>query len=109
MEFVKSFLIIVDEVERFPRREIIFSIDVVLKKRWVVALIELGVQDTVNILSTFIVLGEDWFARFLTLTRLLRLSFGGVPCDWYSWRGVSRTGVRRLVANWASYKIVLNS
>ena len=69
VEFVKSFLTVIDEVERFPSREMAFPVDVIFEKRWVVALVELGIQNTVNILSTFTILGNDWFAGFLMLAR----------------------------------------
>ena len=56
-------------MERFSGREITFSIDVVLKKQRTVSFIKLGIQDTVDISSSIIILSNNGLLRFLLLTR----------------------------------------
>ena len=69
MKLIKSFLTIVNEVERFSSRKIFFSINIIFEKRQTILPIEFKVQNTINILSSFAILSYDRFMRFLTLTR----------------------------------------
>ena len=69
MKLIKSFLTIVNKVERFLSKKISFPIDIILKKRQTILPIKFRVQNTIDISSSFVILSYDWFVRFLTLTR----------------------------------------
>ena len=69
MKLIKSFLTIVNEVERFLSRKISFSINIIFEKWQTILPIEFEVQNTIDILSSFIILSYDRFMRFLTLAR----------------------------------------
>ena len=69
MKLIKSFLTIVNEVERFSSRKIFFSIDIIFEERQTISPIEFEVQNTIDILSSFAILSYDRFTRFLTLAR----------------------------------------
>ena len=69
VKLIKSFLTIVNEVERFSSRKISFSIDIIFKERQTILPIEFEVQNTIDISSSFAILSYDRFARFLTLAR----------------------------------------
>ena len=69
MELIKSFLTIVNKVERFSSRKISFSIDIIFEEWQTILPIEFGVQNTIDILSSFTILSYDQFMRFLTLAR----------------------------------------
>ncbi len=69
MEAIENDLAIIDKIEKFPRREITFPVDVILEKWGVVSMIKLEVKYAVNIPRTFTVFGNDGFARFLALAR----------------------------------------
>ena len=69
VELIKSFLTIVNKVERFPSRKISFSIDIIFEERRTISPIEFEVQNTIDIPSSFAILSYDRFARFLTLAR----------------------------------------
>lgn len=66
---IKSFLTVIQKVERFPSWKMTFPVDVVLEERRSVTSVNLGVEDTVHVPSPFAVLGDDGFAGFLTLAR----------------------------------------
>ena len=69
MKLIKSFLTIVNEVERFSSRKISFPIDIIFEERQTISPIEFEVQNTIDILSSFAILSYDRFMRFLTLAR----------------------------------------
>ena len=69
MKLIKSFLTIVNEVERFSSKKIFFSINIIFKEQQTILPIKFKVQNTIDILSLFAILSYDWFARFLTLAR----------------------------------------
>ena len=69
VELIKSFLTIVNEVERFSSRKISFPIDIIFEKRRTISPIEFRVQNMIDISSSFAILSYDRFARFLTLAR----------------------------------------
>ena len=69
MELIKSFLTIVNEVERFSSRKISFSIDIIFEERRTISPIKFEVQNTIDIPSSFTILSYDRFTRFLTLAR----------------------------------------
>ena len=69
MKLIKSFLTIVNEVERFSSRKIFFSIDIIFEKQRTISPIEFKVQNTIDISSSFVILSYDRFMRFLTLAR----------------------------------------
>ena len=69
VELIKSFLTIVNEVERFPSRKISFPIDIIFEERRTISPIKFGVQNTIDIPSSFAILSYDRFVRFLTLAR----------------------------------------
>ena len=69
VKLIKSFLTIVNEVERFSSRKISFSIDIILEERQTISPIEFEVQNTIDISSSFAILSYDRFVRFLTLAR----------------------------------------
>ena len=69
MKLIKSFLTIVNEVERFSSRKISFPIDIIFEKRQTISPIEFEVQNMIDIPSSFAILSYDRFARFLTLAR----------------------------------------
>ena len=69
MKLIKSFLTIVNEVERFSSRKISFSIDIIFEKWQTISPIEFKVQNTIDIPSSFAILSYDQFVRFLTLAR----------------------------------------
>ena len=69
VKLIKSFLTIVNEVERFSSRKISFSINIIFEERQTISPIEFEVQNTIDILSSFAILSYDRFARFLTLAR----------------------------------------
>ena len=69
MKIIYGFLIVVDEVEGFLNWIVFFLIDIVFEKSWGIASIEFGVQDAVDILSSFIIFGDYELARCLDLIR----------------------------------------
>ena len=69
MKLIKSFLTIVNEVERFSSRKISFLIDIIFEERRTISPIEFGIQNTIDISSSFAILSYDRFMRFLTLVR----------------------------------------
>ena len=69
IELIKSFLTIVNEVERFSSRKISFPINIIFEERQTISPIEFRVQNTIDIPSSFAILSYDQFTRFLTLTR----------------------------------------
>ena len=69
MKLIKSFLTIVNEVERFLSKKISFSINIIFEKRQTILPIKFEVQNIIDILSSFAILSYDRFVRFLTLTR----------------------------------------
>ena len=69
MELIKSFLTIVNEVERFSSRKISFPIDIIFEERQTISPIKFEVQNTIDIPSLFAILSYDRFMRFLTLAR----------------------------------------
>ena len=69
MKLIKSFLTIVNKVERFSSRKISFPIDIIFEKRQTISPIEFEVQNTIDIPSSFAILSYDRFMRFLTLAR----------------------------------------
>ena len=69
MELIKSFLTIVNEVERFSSRKISFPIDIIFEERRTILPIEFRIQNMIDILSSFAILSYDRFVRFLTLAR----------------------------------------
>ena len=69
MKLIKSFLTIVNEVERFSSRKIFFSINIIFEERQTISPIKFEVQNTIDISSSFAILSYDRFARFLTLAR----------------------------------------
>ena len=69
MELIKSFLTIVNEVERFSSKKISFSIDIIFEERQTILPIKFRIQNTIDISSSFAILSYDRFTRFLTLAR----------------------------------------
>ena len=69
VKLIKSFLTIVNEVERFSSRKISFPINIIFKERRTILPIKFEVQNTIDILSSFAILSYDRFVRFLTLAR----------------------------------------
>ena len=69
MKLIKSFLTIVNEVERFSSKKISFSINIIFEEWQTILPIEFEVQNTIDISSSFAILSYDRFARFLTLAR----------------------------------------
>ena len=69
VKLIKSFLTIVNEVERFSSRKISFSINIIFEERQTISPIKFKVQNTIDILSLFAILSYDRFVRFLTLAR----------------------------------------
>ena len=69
MKLIKSFLTIVNEVERFSSRKISFSINIIFEEWQTILPIKFKVQDTIDISSLFVILSYDRFVRFLTLVR----------------------------------------
>ena len=69
VKFIKSILTVVKEMKRFLDKEIIFSINVVLKKWRTVLFIKLGIQNMVDISSLIIILSNNRLVRFLSLIR----------------------------------------
>ena len=69
MELIKSFLTIVNKVERFSSRKISFPIDIIFEERRTILPIEFRIQNMIDILSSFAILSYDRFVRFLTLAR----------------------------------------
>ena len=69
MELIKSFLTIVNKVERFSSKKISFSIDIIFEERQTILPIKFRIQNTIDISSSFAILSYDRFVRFLTLAR----------------------------------------
>ena len=69
VKLIKSFLTIVNEVERFSSRKISFSINIIFEERQTISPIKFEVQNMIDISSLFIILSYDRFMRFLTLVR----------------------------------------
>ena len=69
VELIKSFLIIVNEVERFSSRKISFPIDIIFEEWQIISPIKFGVQNMIDIPSSFAILSYDRYMRFLTLAR----------------------------------------
>ena len=69
VELIKSFLTIVNKVERFSSRKISFPIDIIFEEWRTISPIKFEVQNTIDIPSLFAILSYDRFARFLTLAR----------------------------------------
>ena len=69
VKLIKSFLTIVNEVERFSSRKIFFPIDIIFKERQTISPIEFRIQNIIDISSSFAILSYDRFVRFLTLAR----------------------------------------
>ena len=69
MELLKSILAVVEEMEGFPDREVIFPINVIFEKWRTVSSIKLGIQDTVDISSSITILSNNGLSRFLPLAR----------------------------------------
>ena len=69
VELIKSFLTIVNKVERFSSRKISFSINIIFEEQRTILPIKFEVQNTIDIPSSFAILSYDRFARFLTLAR----------------------------------------
>ena len=69
VKLIKSFLTIVNKVERFSSRKISFSINIIFKERQTISPIKFKVQNTIDIPSSFAILSYDRFVRFLTLAR----------------------------------------
>ena len=69
MKLIKSFLTIVNKVERFSSRKISFPINIIFEERQTISPIEFEVQNMIDISSSFAILSYDQFARFLMLAR----------------------------------------
>ena len=69
VKFIESFLTIVYKMKKFSNREIIFSIDIILKKRRIITSINFEIENTIHISNTFVILDNDELARFLTLIK----------------------------------------
>ena len=69
VKFIESFLTIVYKMKKFSNREMIFSIDIILKKRRIITSINFEIENAIHISSTFVILDNDEFARFLTLIK----------------------------------------
>jgi len=67
MIFIECLFTIIQKIERFSSRKVIFSINVILKQKWVTASIILEVQYAVYISESFIILNNNKFLRFLML------------------------------------------
>ena len=69
VKFIESFLTIVYKMKKFSNREIIFSIDIILKKRRIITSINFEIENAIHISNTFVILDNDEFAKFLTLIK----------------------------------------
>ena len=69
VKFIESFLTIVYKMKEFSSREMIFSIDIILKKRRIITSINFEIENAIHISSTFVILDNDELARFLTLIK----------------------------------------
>ena len=69
MKLIKSILTVVKKMKGFSDKEIIFLINVVLKKWRTVLFIKLEIQNVIDILSLIAILSNNGFLRFLLLTR----------------------------------------
>ena len=69
MKLIKSILAVVKEIKGFSDKEIIFSINVILKKQRTVSFIKLGIQDMIDISSLIAILSNNGLLRFLSLIR----------------------------------------
>ena len=69
VKLIKSFLTIVNKVERFSSKKISFSIDIIFEERQTILPIKFRIQNTIDISSSFAILSYDRFVRFLTLAR----------------------------------------
>ena len=56
-------------MKKFSNREMIFSIDIILKKRRIITSINFEIENAIHISSTFVILDNDELARFLTLIK----------------------------------------
>ena len=62
-------LIIVQKIERFSNKEIIFSINIVFEQNKAKISIIFKVQNTINILRFFVIFNDNRFTKFLTLSK----------------------------------------
>ena len=69
VKFIESFLTIVYKMKEFSNREIIFSIDIILKKKRIITSINFELENAIHISNTFVILDNDELARFLTLIK----------------------------------------
>ena len=69
MKLIKSILTIVEEMKRFPGKEIIFSINVIFKKQKTVLFIKFKIQNAVDISNSIIILNNNRLLKFLPLIR----------------------------------------
>ena len=69
MKFIKSILAVVEEMKGFLNREITFPINVVLEKWRTVLSIKFGIQNTIDIPNSIIILSNNRLLRFLPLVR----------------------------------------
>ena len=69
VKFIENFLTIIYKMKEFSSREMIFSIDIILKKRRIITSINFEIENAIHISNTFIILDNDEFARFLTLIK----------------------------------------
>ena len=69
VKFIESFLTIVYKMKKFLNREMIFSIDIIMKKRRIITSINFEIENAIHISSTFVILDNDELARFLTLIK----------------------------------------
>ena len=69
VKFIESFLTIVYKMKKFSNREIIFSIDIILKKRRIITSINFEIKNAIHISSMFVIFDNDELARFLTLIK----------------------------------------
>ena len=69
VKFIESFLTIVYKMKEFSNREMIFSIEIILKKRRIITSINLEIENAIHISNTFVILDNDELARLLTLIK----------------------------------------
>ena len=69
MKFIKSILVVVEEMEEFSGKEITFSINIIFEKWRTVLSIKLEIQNAVDISSLIIILSNNGLLRFLLLVR----------------------------------------
>ena len=67
VKFFDDLMSIIDQIERFSDRKMIFSIHIVFEKREIVSIIQLEVDDVIYVSETCIIFDDDEFSKLLNL------------------------------------------